>query len=699
MAKVAIIFITFATVAAFKAYVPCTYNHLNLKKLKFANSLIMLLKKNLLCLLLICFSPFLLFATTQHHIDSLKKILPALSPSSQLKVLSQLSKLYADSSKTIATQYANKGIAIAYKLQDTISEIEFLLIAAEIESKDGQNEKAISKIISALELSENSGSTKNIVASHLKLGQCYTLIGQYEFAVNYLNKALNIAQKNKDKISIIEILNSLGNDLSKSGISKRNDAENYYLRGLSLAEEINNQALISKLSNNIANIYLAQGNTNKSLLYYQKALDIAVALHDEVSEAFYNNNIGALYLKNNEPEKAERYQLKALAVAEKTKELNLQINVYSQLSKTYEKQNKYVKAYNFKSKLLELIEKLNSENSVRQIAEMQAKYESLNRQKEISELLMKQKHNESLLSNYKNGLFTLAVIIILSVALVLILAVFLRLRKNNNFVLEEKNKLIEKQNNKITDSINYAQRIQNSILPGKSEIELLLKESFLLFIPKDIVSGDFYWINKTANKLLIAVADCTGHGVPGAFMSMIGNTLLNEIISNQPHLTPGKILNLLNTRISATLRQKQGEINSQDDGMDIAICSLDYTTNKICFAGANHSIYMVHNATLTEIRGDVFPVGGVFSTREINFIEKEIELVKGTMLYLFTDGYKDQFGGDQGQKFKSSRFEKIVSEIANQSMEIQKQRLLEEHLTWKGNLSQLDDILILGIRL
>jgi serine phosphatase RsbU (regulator of sigma subunit) len=670
-----------------------------LKEVAMVNSFNMPLKKNLVCLLLICFSPVFLFATSQQQIDSLKKILPALSPSSQLMVLSKLSKLYSDSSKTIATQYANKGIAIAYKLQDTLSQIEFLLIAAEIESKDGQNEKAISKIISALELSENSGSSKYIVVSHLKLGQCYTNIGQYEFAINYLNKALNIAQKNKDKIVIIEIFNSLGNALSKSGVNKRNEAENYYLRGLSLAEEINNQALISKLSNNIANIYLAQGNTNKSLLYYQKALDIAVALQDEVAEAFYNNNIGALYLKNNEPEKAERYQLKALAVAEKTKELNLLINVYSQLSKTYEKQNKYVKAYNYKSKLLTLIEKLNSENSVRQIAEMQAKYESLNRQKEISELQMKQKHNESLLSNYKNGLFTLVVIIILSVALLLILAVFLRLRKKNNFELEEKNKLIEKQNNKITDSINYAQRIQNSILPGKTEIDNLLKESFLLFIPKDIVSGDFYWISKTANKLLIAVADCTGHGVPGAFMSMIGNTLLNEIISNQPHLTPGKILNLLNKRISATLRQKQGEISSQDDGMDIAICSLDYATNKLCFAGANHSIYMVHNTTLTEIRGDVFPVGGVFSTREINFAEKEIELVQGTMLYLFTDGYKDQFGGEQGQKFKSSKFEKIVSEIASQSMEIQKQRLLQEHIAWKGNLSQLDDILILGIRL
>lgn len=659
----------------------------------------MSVKKRIVSFLLLYFSPFLLFAATPQQIDSLKKLLPALSPKSQLSVLLQLSNLYSDSSKTIATQYANKGITIAYKLQDTLSQIEFLLMAAEIESNDGQNEKAISKIISALELSENIGSTKYIVASHLKLGQCYTLIGQFELAINYLNKALNIAQKNKDKINIIEIFNALGNALSKSGVSKRNEAENHYLRGLSLAEEINNQALISKLSNNIANIYLAQGNTNKSLIYYQKALDIAVALHDEVSEAFYNNNIGALYLKNKEPEKAERYQLKALAVAEKTKEHTLLINVYTQLSKTYEKQNKYVKAYNYKSKLLELIEKLNSENSVRQIAEMQAKYESLNRQKEISELQMKQKHNESLLSNYKNGLFTLALIIILSVALVLILAVFLRLRKKNNFELEEKNKLIEKQNHKITDSINYAQRIQNSILPGKAEIALLLKESFLLFIPKDIVSGDFYWISKAGNKLFIAVADCTGHGVPGAFMSMIGNTLLNEIISNQPHLTPGKILNLLNTRISVTLRQKQGEISSQDDGMDIAICSLDYTTNKICFAGANHSIYMVKDAVLTEIRGDVFPVGGVFSTREINFAEKEIDLVQGTMLYLFTDGYKDQFGGEQGQKFKSSRFEKIISEIANQSMENQKQRLLHEHLTWKGNLSQLDDILILGIRL
>ena len=174
--------------------------------------------------------------------------------------------------------------------------------------------------------------------------------------------------------------------------------------------------------------------------------------------------------------------------------------------------------------------------------------------------------------------------------------------------------------------------------------------------------------------------------------------MLKEIINYQPQLPPSEILRLLNKRITSSLRQKQGEINSQDDGMDISICSIDYQNNKIQFAGANHALYTVVHGTLNEIRGDVFPVGGVFAVKEITFHDNEIDLHPGMMLYMLTDGYKDQFGGENGQKFKSSRFEKILSEIYKLSMEEQQEKLLNEFTNWKGNLAQLDDILVMGIR-
>lgn len=630
--------------------------------------------------------------------DSIERLLPAVNENSRINLLLILVDAYHDSSFTKASMYAETGLALATKYHDSVAQISFNLKSAELLLNQGKSQSAITRIIAAMELSEEIDDLQLIVLCHLQIGKCYTEIEQYELAINYLNKALNIAQKNKDDEGVIEALNGLGNAISKCGVARRNEAMNYYLRGLSLAEEIEKPALISKLSNNLANIYSAQGYFDKSLTYYNKALQIAISTHNVIDEAFYNNNIGALYLKNNKADLAEKYQLKALSVAEQGNDVQLLINVYSQLSLTYEKLNKYVKAYNYKSKLFDLMKRLNSENSIRQIAEMQAKYESMQKQNEIIELQMKQKHNESQLANYRYGLFTFGIIILLSVFLLLILAKFLRSRKRNNELLKEKNTLIEKQNNKITDSINYAKRIQNSILPSKEDIRKILKQSFVLFLPKDIVSGDFYWMTKIDKKILVAVADCTGHGVPGAFMSMIGNTLLNEIINYQPHLPPSEILRLLNKRISSSLRQKQGEKHSQDDGMDISICCIDYEHNKIHFAGANHSIYTLVHGTLTEIRGDVFPVGGVFSDKEIKFADKEILLQPGMLIYMYSDGYKDQFGGADGQKFKSSRFEKLLSEIYILSMEEQEERLHSEFKNWKGKLSQLDDILVLGIR-
>jgi serine phosphatase RsbU (regulator of sigma subunit) len=339
------------------------------------------------------------------------------------------------------------------------------------------------------------------------------------------------------------------------------------------------------------------------------------------------------------------------------------------------------------------------EQNARQLAEVQTKYETVRNEKEIGDLKMKQISNDRDLNLYKTGLIALFVITGLIVIILITLAAFSRQRKRLNSTLQEKNNVIELQNKKITDSINYAKRIQDSILPEAEEIEKILPQSFVLFQPKDIVSGDFFWLAQVGNKILVAAADCTGHGVPGAFMSMIGNTLLNEIINYNSSLSPSQILTLLNERIARALHQQYGTIQSQDDGMDISLCCIDYAANQIQFAGANHSIYIIQDNEIKETRGDIYSIGGVFAKQKVSFTDKVIPIKKDAMLYLFTDGFKDQFGGVEKLKFKSSRFEKLLLDVYQLPLKDQKEMLHNAFENWKGNLTQLDDVLVTGIRL
>ncbi len=276
-----------------------------------------------------------------------------------------------------------------------------------------------------------------------------------------------------------------------------------------------------------------------------------------------------------------------------------------------------------------------------------------------------------------------------------------------NEKLEGKNEIIENQNNDIISSLNYAKRIQQAILPSKEKIDSILKDYFILYQPKDIVSGDFYWFshvqttpkNKEESEKIVVISaiDCTGHGVPGALMSIIGNTILNQSLTIKDVNTPSEALNYLNSEIVKNL-------NSIKDGMDIAICALNLNTLKLQFAGANNPLYLIRNDELTIYKADKQAIGGDYdSSAEKLFTNQEIQVQKGDAIYIFTDGYADQFGGEEsfigGKKFKYNRFKDLLIKNNALPMEKQKEILLEEHQKWKGDLEQVDDILVIGIKI
>src|SRR6056297_2012058 len=275
--------------------------------------------------------------------------------------------------------------------------------------------------------------------------------------------------------------------------------------------------------------------------------------------------------------------------------------------------------------------------------------------------------------------------------------------KQGDKIAEQKHKikkqhdLVQKQNKKIEDSILYAKRIQSAVLPPNRFVQHLLSEHFIFYKPRDIVSGDFYWTKQIDEKIYIAAADCTGHGVPGALMSMLGITFLNEIVNKNPEIHANEILNELRTHIISSLRQT-GSICESRDGLDIALCILNHEKKLLEYAGANNPLYLIRNGKLNEIKADRMPIGIHRKAKE-SFYNHEVTLHKDDLIYIFSDGFIDQFGGKDGRKYLTGNFKKLLIENHQKPLSEQRQILEKTFEEWKGERKQLDDILVIGFKI
>jgi len=270
-----------------------------------------------------------------------------------------------------------------------------------------------------------------------------------------------------------------------------------------------------------------------------------------------------------------------------------------------------------------------------------------------------------------------------------------KVRQRTKEIERQKNEIAE-QKQEITDSIHYARQIQRAVLPAENIPIKNISGHFILFLPRDIVSGDFYWHRTFKNKTVIVAADCTGHGVPGAFMSMLGVSLLNEIVPESGLDNAAAILNSLRDHVNDTLSLSGGQEHARD-GMDITLCIIDGKNGTLDFAGANNPLYILKNNELTEIKGDKMPVGHY--EKKDPFTNHRINIKPGEVFYIFSDGFVDQFGGPDGKKYLSRNFRKFILDHHSRTMQEQKHLLLEEYQRWKGSCYQIDDILIVGFRI
>ena len=260
----------------------------------------------------------------------------------------------------------------------------------------------------------------------------------------------------------------------------------------------------------------------------------------------------------------------------------------------------------------------------------------------------------------------------------------------------ERTRKIQEQNINITDSIHYASRIQRALLTPHDELNKLLPSYFILNKPKDIVSGDYYWVSNIENGVIVAVADCTGHGVPGAFMSILGISFLNEIVNNSETIVASQILDELREQLIRTLHQS-GEKDEAKDGMEVALCVVDFENNKLQYSGAFRPLYLIRNSELNEIKGDTMPIG-LYEDEITSFQNQEFQFKENDIIYMFSDGYVDQLGGPKRKTFRSKNFKQLLLNIHQKPLEEQEAILEKEYEEWKLDMEQIDDIMVMGIR-
>ncbi|MCF8381760.1 MAG: tetratricopeptide repeat protein [Bacteroidales bacterium] len=621
----------------------------------------------------------------------------------------------------------------------------------------GKYAEALKSWESALALQEKLGNQKEIGIMLTNIGVIYKNWGDFQKATEYYQKNLDIQVIQGDTLQIARALSNMGNiyfyvgvdykkalDFYKQSleyftignwpVDKANTYNNIGLvyrelrdygealvnfrNALRIFETINYKPGIAASQNHMGNIYLEGGNYEDALKYSQNALKINREIGNRKEIASNLRDIGKVYSKMGKYSEALPYFNQCLKINQELGHKVEVFEIYKDISLVYEKQGKYQTALeNFKYYNV-LKDSTISEEYLQQISELEAKYETDRKEKELeiqrsqlaekeaealaqdAELLRAEAENRRQRVLLISAIFGLFVVVAFSI-------LFYREYKEKqraNVLLEEQNLEIKhqrdqilQQKQEITDSILYASRIQTAILPPDKILKESIEDHFILYLPRDIVSGDYYWMTKLDNKTIVVAADCTGHGVPGAFLSMLGVSFLNEIVIKNEITQANEILNELRRSMVSSLHQT-GEEGEAQDGMDISVIVINHAIQKLEYAGAYNPLYIVRKKQLIEYKADKMPIGIHFMKKE-PFQNNIIDFFKDDCLYIFSDGYMDQFGGEKGKKFMARKFKDLILDIHQMNFKDQASALLKNFINWRGNIEQIDDVLVIGLKL
>lgn len=610
---------------------------------------------------------------------------------------------YSQSDFPAALANYEASLKICLELADSAGMAIVYINLGNVNHAMGDYENALANYFKALSIREELGDELGCAPIYNNIAIFYMAKNNLDKALEYYQKALLMSEKAGDKLGLAGTHANIGLVYTRFGEYQK--AIEHHFKSFTIHNEIGNKKGISTYYTNIANVYMQMNEFKKGLESQLKGLAISKETNYTKGIVIANINIGLCYIELGLLNEAESYLKEALKISVETNLKEHIKNTYESLSSLYEKMGNHAKALDYYNKYIDIKDTLFNETINRQLAEMNARYDSEKKDKELlkKDVEISRQQTEAESRILQRNIAVLALILLIIPMLFVYRAY--RQKQKISIQLQEKNELIEKQKNsveeknqKITDSINYAKHIQQAILPSQQLVKSILPDSFIFFKPKDVVSGDFYWLHAIdKNQLLIAAVDCTGHGVPGALMSVMGYNLLEQVVKAHHLYQLDLILNELSEGITNGLQQTS-ETSAIKDGMDIALCKIDFTTNQLEYAGAHNSLYIVRDGKLTEVKADKRSVG-ITVGKESSFTNHTIEIKKGDTIYLFSDGFPDQKGGIENKKFFYKPFQQLLTDISQLPPEQQHQKLSTVFSEWKGKNEQMDDTLVIGIRI
>ncbi|MEN8203317.1 MAG: tetratricopeptide repeat protein [Bacteroidota bacterium] len=689
---------------------------------------------------------------------------PAIQDTTQIRILSELGDLYYGSQPDTASLHYHIALEIAKEIDAPLAEAECLRAIGTVHQVKGAYDSALFYYSKARFMLEEIGDKDKTATCYNNIGYIYKLKGDYVNAIDYFYKALEIAEDLGQKRQMARTYNNIGSvQLSQGSVQRSSEAFEkalalykeldysfgiaicnvnlginsfnegdfnksleYHEKALEIHQEIDNKQGISICYVNMAEIYRNLGHIDKAVEYSLYSIELfqEMGYKEGLAAAFINvaslNNRLANSAELSEPKRISYLNKsldngnKALVLAREMNSFSLENAASEALLHTYKGLGNYKKALEFAELFIATKDSMFREEKINAILEIETKYETEKKQQQIElqeAQIMTQEAVIKQQKTYRNALGTgfLAVVLII----VIIIYAYVQKRRDNKKIVEQNDQILEaneelkvlneaisKQNIEIIDSINYAERIQSAMLPPETYITELFNENFIFYKPRDIVSGDFYWIKQVNQYVVLVAADCTGHGVPGAFMSLLGISYLTEIVQRREITQANQVLNELRRQIKHSLRQ-HGQPDEAKDGIDIALCVFDLKNSMMQFAGANNPLYLIRDVDgepeLKEFKADRMPLG-YYQGKDRAFTNHDIALEQGDTFYIFSDGFVDQKGGKDDKRYMSKRFKNTLLKIQDESMHDQKELLDQELSDWMGSNSQIDDILIIGVR-
>jgi serine phosphatase RsbU (regulator of sigma subunit) len=588
--------------------------------------------------------------------------------------------------------------------------------------------KAIEYYFKALVIGDEIKS-KRLQAFNLgNIGVIYNDINEKERGLQFNIKALLINTELKNKraqginyanigIGYAALADSLfkANKDSLEYIAYYKKALLHYKAAQVIDVEIGNKRGQAANLVNIGNIHKIMDQLDEALKYYFESESLSIQTGDKRNLYTCYSDIGNIYIRQGNFEKAETYLLNAQALAKELNSLQVLANLNLSLSDLYVQKRQKDKAYDYYKTYVSYRDSINNEENTKKLIQQQMQYDYDKKQGLVK---AEQQKKDAVAKEEEQKQKTVLLLVMVVLLIVIVFAVFMvnryKVTQKQKVLIEIKEKetheqklLIEEKHKEITDSINYAERIQRSLLAGKELLDEYLDDYFILFLPKDVVSGDFYWAASATNKkFTLVTADSTGHGVPGAIMSILNISCLEKSVQVEKLSEPSAILNHTRKLIIDTLK-KDGSEQGGKDGMDCSVCVFDFENKMLNVSAAHNPVWIVRNVSssavennceLIEVKPDKMPVGK-HDKDQVPFTQQTIQLQTNDVVYTLTDGFPDQFGGSQGKKFMSKNLKQILCANAGLPMSEQKQNLQNIFSEWKGNNEQVDDVTIIGIRI